>query len=70
MQINANEITEILKTQLANFERSVPFDITVDSWTMEIPVTCSVNAMRLIVSVVELESGGHAVASVDASKLR
>jgi hypothetical protein len=58
------------RTQLANLERSVPFDITVDNWTMEIPVTCSVNATRLIVTVAELESGGHAVAAVDPARLR
>lgn len=58
------------RTQLANFERSVPFDITVDNWTMEIPVTCSVNATRLMVTLAELESGGHAVASVDPAGLR
>jgi hypothetical protein len=32
-------------------------------------VTCSVNATRLIVTIGELESGGHAVASVDPAKL-
>jgi hypothetical protein len=58
------------RTQLANFERSVPFDITVDNWTIEIPVTCSVNATRLIVTIAELETGGHAVASVDPAELK
>lgn len=57
------------RTQLVNLERVVSFDITVDNWTIEIPVTCSVNATRLIVTIGELESGGHAVASVDPAKL-
>jgi|GEM_PF-5215468 len=57
------------RTQLVNLERSVLFDITVDNWTIEIPVTCSVNATRLIVTIAELESGGHAVASFEPAKL-
>ncbi len=52
-----------------NLERSVLFDITVDTWTLEIPVSLSVNATRLIVTVVELDSDAHAVATIDPTKL-
>ena len=57
------------RREIVNLERSVLFDITVDNWTLEIPVSWSVNTTRLIVTVVEAESGAHAVAMIDPTKL-
>lgn len=57
------------RREIVNLERSVLFDITVDNWTLEIPVSWSVNTTRLIVTVVEAESGAHAVATIDPTKL-
>jgi len=57
------------RREIVNVERSVLFDITVDNWTLEIPVSWSVNTTRLIVAVVELESGAHSVTTIDSTKL-
>lgn len=57
------------RREIVNVERSVLFDITVDNWTLEIPVSWSVNTMRLIVTIVEAESGARAVATIDPTKL-
>ncbi len=57
------------RTEIVNLERSVLFDITVDNWTLEIPMGWSVNATRLIVTVVEIESGAHSVATIDPTKV-
>jgi hypothetical protein len=57
------------RREIVNVERSVLFDITVDTWTLEIPLSWSVNTMRLIVTIVEAESGARAVATIDPTKL-
>jgi hypothetical protein len=44
---------------------AVVFDPTVETWTLRVPVTWSVNTTRLIVTVVEEATGARGVAIVE-----
>jgi hypothetical protein len=53
------------RTTVLRSGATVDFDPTVETWTLEIPVTWSVNATRLIVTVIEEVTGALGVAIVE-----
>ena len=57
------------RSSLARLERSLPFDATVDNWTLEVPMTWSSRATRLFITIVEAETGAHGVAAIDPASL-
>jgi hypothetical protein len=50
--------------EILKIERSVPLDITVDRWAFDLPIHWTKETTRLVVSFVELETGGHAERSL------
>ena len=57
------------RTTILSLERSIPFDITVDQWVLESPITISANSTRLFVAVVETRTGAHGVRLIDPAAL-
>lgn len=52
------------QAEIVKIERSVPLDITVDRWAFDLPIHWTKETNRLVVSFVELETGGHAERSL------
>jgi photosystem II stability/assembly factor-like uncharacterized protein len=56
------------RTDAAGVEQTVPYEAGVDQWTLAVPARWPAGASRLIVAVVEEQTGAHAVVTLEAPK--
>ena len=56
------------RADAAGVEQTVPYDPGVDQWTLAVPARWPAEASRLVVALVEEQTGAHAVVTLDAPK--
>ena len=56
------------RVDAGGLEQTIPFDGTVTRLTLGVPIRWPERATRLIVAVIEEETGAHAVVTLDAPK--
>jgi photosystem II stability/assembly factor-like uncharacterized protein len=66
--IVAADAPAMSRVDAGGVEQTLPFDGSVTTWKLGVPVRWPVRATRLIVAVIEEQTGAHAIVTLDAPK--